>query len=60
VAASGEKEFFFCYVQSRNVVKNKRSMKGITQNVYQNKSLIKKCQNVTENEIDSMVYDPRS
>jgi len=35
-------------------------MKGITQDVYQNKSLIKKCQNVIENATDSTMLDPRN
>jgi hypothetical protein len=48
-----------CYVQSRNVIDNKWSKKGITQEVSENKSLIKKCHNVIENARDIMILDPR-
>jgi hypothetical protein len=35
-------------------------VKRITQKAYQNKSLIKKCQNVIENARDSMMLDLRN
>jgi hypothetical protein len=48
LAARGKSTCIISYVQSQNVAENKGSTKGITENVYQNKSLIKKCQNVIE------------
>ena len=56
---AGGRSCILSCVQTRNVIENKWSRKGITHKVYENKSLIKKCQNVNENARDSMILDPR-
>jgi hypothetical protein len=48
----------FSYVQSLNVLEKQMRHETISQDVYENKALMKKCQDIIENAKDRMIFDP--